>query len=57
MLRHTADTWLFPEGLPLPGMVFVMVVSLLISLQEAMVFYNCMVLVANECFLSMQNEN
>ena len=43
--------WLFLEGLPLPGMVFMLVVNLLISLQEAMVFCICMVLVANECFL------
>ena len=56
--RHTLwIPWLFLEGLPLPSMVFMSVVSLLISLQEAMVFCICMVLVANEHFLSMQNGN
>ena len=49
--------WLFLEGLPLLGMVFMSVVSLFNSLQEAMLFYVCTVLVASEHFLPMQNEN
>ena len=49
--------WLFLEGLPLLGMVLMAVVSLLNSLQEAMLFHICMVLVVSKHFLPMQNEN
>ena len=49
--------WLFLDGLPLLGMVFMLVVSLLNSLQEAMLQCSCMVMVVSECFLPMQNEN
>ena len=49
--------WLFLEGLLLLAMVFMSVVSLFSSLQEAMLFYVCMVLVVSKHFLPMQNEN
>ena len=49
--------WLFLDGLPLLVMVFMLVVSLLNSLQEAMLTCSCTVVVVSKQFLPMQNEN
>ena len=49
--------WLFLDGLPLLGMVFMLVVSLLNSLHEAMLTCGCTVMVVSKQFLPMQNEN
>ena len=49
--------WLFLDGLPLFGMVFMLLVSLLNSLQEAILICGCMGMVVIEQFLPMQNEN
>ena len=40
--------WLFLDSLPLLGMVFMSVVNLLNSLQEAMLTFGCMVMVVTE---------
>ena len=48
--------WVFLEGLPLLGMVLMLVVSLLNSLQEAMLVCDFTVLIVSKHFLPMQNE-
>ena len=46
--------WLLLDSLPLLGMVFMSVVSLFNSLQEAMLQCSYMVMVVSECFLPVQ---
>ena len=46
--------WLFLDGLPLHGMVFMSVFKLLNSLQEAMLTFGCMMMVVIEQFLLLQ---